>query len=183
MAACSVCLQMASKNFYQKILDDCATVVGFEYVTPPVLMKLFTAVESDVTNMTKDQVAHLLDDYEESKDRVYLKKVHNIIDRKAACFDCHDEVVYDAIRQCAIIMFKHFVAARTSSGRVMTSKLEEKILKRNGDLYIGLTRKERKKIDTILRKYEAERVWLASSHFDFFVAKFGCTPREFLHRK
>jgi hypothetical protein len=119
----------------------------------------------------------------EPEDKIFLPDIYNLLDDPRNNFSVHDEVQYDALRDVGIEVFKYCLEKRSKAMQMLTMGILDRIVKRNGDLYAGLSKKECAKVDRIMQKFEHERVWAASSHYNFFVYKFQCTPRQFFDRQ
>ena len=119
----------------------------------------------------------------EFEDRIFLPHIFKLLDDPRSNFSVHDEIQYDALRGVGIEVFKYFLEKRSKAMQMLTMNILDRIVKRNGDLYAGLSKKECVKVDRLMKKYEHERVWAASSPYNFFVYKFKCTPRQFFDRQ
>ena len=180
------------------------SVTGLDCVEPVDVERMYNAIDSRVRGMPNDAAREMYlkweavkreeraeeeanddDDYEvlvEPEDKIFLPDIYKLLDDPRNNFSV-DEVQYDALRDVGIEVFKYCLEKRSKAMQMMTMKILDRIVKRNGDLYAGLSKKECAKVDRILEKFEHERVWAASSHYNFFVYEFQCTPRQFFDRQ
>lgn len=196
------------ESLIEKIFDE--TMIG-DAMEPEDLQLMLSRVEDDVKAMSESDVRALYGKYEvaqratkksessenkdsedddeeppidegmDEEDKVYLDRVMKIIEEPNA-FLIEDEIDFMIHRDVCVLCYKHFITNRVKEHKFLTMEIMEMILKRNGDLYEGLNSTECKKVDRLIRPLEGERVLNAMSPFNFFVAHFKCTPREYFDR-
>jgi len=179
------------------------SVTGLECVEPVDVERMYNAIDSRVRGMPNDAAREMYLKWEAAKreeraeeegsdeddlfvefeDKIFLPSIYKLLDDPRNNFTTHDETQYGALRDVGIEVFKYCLEKRSKAMQMMTMEILDRIVKRNGDLYANLSKKESAKVDRIMKKYEHERVWAASSPYNFFVYKFQCTPRQFLDRQ